>query len=390
MTEASHQMTSNPLPPARAPRGLGRHPGRGRDPDRRRARAATSPAGAAGRGRDPRPRRHARLPRQRAANAEAFFDGWFRTGDEGALEDGYLRLRGRLKEMIIRGGENISPHEIEAVLLAHPHVGEAVAFGVDDDKYGQTVAAAVVLTGAAGRRGAARARAPVAGGVQGARHDPRPRRDPEDADRQGAALAHARAPRGRRRVRFAVLGAGAIGAYVGRGARPRRRRRRPDRPRRASAGDGRARACASRARAETSRRTRRPPTTSRRSPRPTSSSSASRRTACRRWRPAIGALLRPGAAVVFAQNGIPWWYFQGVGGALGGRTLESVDPGGVVTAVDRRRSTSSAASSTARPRSSRRASSGTSRGRGSRSGRRRGERTDALPGDLARRSSPAG
>jgi acyl-CoA synthetase (AMP-forming)/AMP-acid ligase II len=63
------------------------------------------------------------------------------------LEDGYLRLRGRLKEMIIRGGENISPYEIEAVLQAHPSVAEAVAFGVDDDKYGQTVAAAVVLSG---------------------------------------------------------------------------------------------------------------------------------------------------------------------------------------------------------------------------------------------------
>jgi acyl-CoA synthetase (AMP-forming)/AMP-acid ligase II len=51
--------------------------------------------------------------------------------------------------MIIRGGENISPQEIETVLLSHPGVGEAVVFGVDDDKYGQTVAAAVVLTGSA-------------------------------------------------------------------------------------------------------------------------------------------------------------------------------------------------------------------------------------------------
>jgi oxalate---CoA ligase len=65
------------------------------------------------------------------------------------LEDGYLRLRGRLKELIIRGGENISPHEVEAVLLAHPQVAEAVAFGVADEKYGQTVAAAVVLRGEA-------------------------------------------------------------------------------------------------------------------------------------------------------------------------------------------------------------------------------------------------
>ena len=83
------------------------------------------------------------------ANSEAFFDGWFRTGDEGAIEDGYLHLRGRLKELIIRGGENISPHEVEAVLLAHPQVAEAVAFGVADPKYGQTVAAAVVLRGEA-------------------------------------------------------------------------------------------------------------------------------------------------------------------------------------------------------------------------------------------------
>ena len=51
------------------------------------------------------------------ANADAFFDGWFRTGDLGVLEDGYLRLEGRLKEMILRGGENISPSEIEEVLV---------------------------------------------------------------------------------------------------------------------------------------------------------------------------------------------------------------------------------------------------------------------------------
>ena len=51
-----------------------------------------------------------------AANAESFRDGWFRTGDRGVLEDGYLRLEGRIKEMILRGGENISPYEIESVL----------------------------------------------------------------------------------------------------------------------------------------------------------------------------------------------------------------------------------------------------------------------------------
>ena len=72
-----------------------------------------------------------------AATAEAFFGDWFRTGDRGVLRDGYLYLEGRIKEMIIRGGENISPAEIEQVLLAHPAVTDAVCFGVPDDKYGE-------------------------------------------------------------------------------------------------------------------------------------------------------------------------------------------------------------------------------------------------------------
>jgi acyl-CoA synthetase (AMP-forming)/AMP-acid ligase II len=80
------------------------------------------------------------------ATASSFRDGWFRTGDIGILDDGYLYLKGRLKEMIIRGGENISPAEIDEVLLSHPAVSEAVCFGVDDDTYGQVVEAAVVLS----------------------------------------------------------------------------------------------------------------------------------------------------------------------------------------------------------------------------------------------------
>ena len=82
------------------------------------------------------------------ANAESFFDGWFRTGDRGSIDaDGYLRLEGRLKEMILRGGENISPYEIEEVLLTHPAVTDAICFGIDDEKYGERVGAAVVLRG---------------------------------------------------------------------------------------------------------------------------------------------------------------------------------------------------------------------------------------------------
>src|SRR5439155_2941835 len=86
------------------------------------------------------------------ANEESFFDGWFRTGDRGSLDDGYLRLEGRIKEMILRGGENISPYEIEDVLKAHPAVADAVCFGVDDEKYGEKVGAAVVLSGEADER----------------------------------------------------------------------------------------------------------------------------------------------------------------------------------------------------------------------------------------------
>ena len=77
------------------------------------------------------------------ASREAFAGGWFHTGDQGYLDErGYLFLTGRLKELINRGGEKISPLEIDACLLSHPTVVEAVAFGVPDDKYGEVVHAA--------------------------------------------------------------------------------------------------------------------------------------------------------------------------------------------------------------------------------------------------------
>jgi acyl-CoA synthetase (AMP-forming)/AMP-acid ligase II len=80
------------------------------------------------------------------ANAKSFTDGWFRTGDQGYLDDtGYLCLVGRLKELINRGGEKISPVEIDQVLLSHPAVAEAVSFGVPHKSWGEEVAAAVVL-----------------------------------------------------------------------------------------------------------------------------------------------------------------------------------------------------------------------------------------------------
>lgn len=82
-----------------------------------------------------------------AANAESFIDGWFHTGDEGVLDqDNYLTVTGRIKERINRGGEKISPNEIDSCLMAHPDVAEAVSFAAPDELYGQVVACAVRLT----------------------------------------------------------------------------------------------------------------------------------------------------------------------------------------------------------------------------------------------------
>ena len=80
------------------------------------------------------------------ANAQTFVDGWFRTGDQGRLDDeGYLFINGRLKEIINRGGEKVSPPEVDQALLAHPAVAQACAFALPDSRLGETVAAAVVL-----------------------------------------------------------------------------------------------------------------------------------------------------------------------------------------------------------------------------------------------------
>ena len=80
------------------------------------------------------------------ATESAFLDQWFRTGDLGRIDsDGYIFITGRLKELIIRGGENIAPREIDDVLYKHESILEAAAVGVDDDNYGQEVVACVVI-----------------------------------------------------------------------------------------------------------------------------------------------------------------------------------------------------------------------------------------------------
>jgi malonyl-CoA/methylmalonyl-CoA synthetase len=76
-------------------------------------------------------------------------DGWFRTGDLGTLDaDGYLTISGRAKELIITGGYNVYPREVEEVLLRHPGVADAAVVGLASDRWGETVAAFVVPTDA--------------------------------------------------------------------------------------------------------------------------------------------------------------------------------------------------------------------------------------------------
>jgi acyl-CoA synthetase (AMP-forming)/AMP-acid ligase II len=143
MTEASHQIASNPMPPAaREPGSVGIATGTGIrivDQEWRDVDFGAGEVVISGPGITP-----GYLGNEQA-NAESFSQGWFRTGDRGTIEGGYLRLLGRIKEMILRGGENISPYEIEEVLGAHEAVVDAVCFGVDDEKYGQRVGAAVTL-----------------------------------------------------------------------------------------------------------------------------------------------------------------------------------------------------------------------------------------------------
>jgi oxalate---CoA ligase len=145
MTEASHQMSSNPLPPGERRAGS---VGLGTDVkiSIMDEQGGHVPPGAAGEVVIQGPNVTRGYENNAEANASSFTDGWFRTGDQGVLDArGYLTLVGRLKEMINRGGEKISPREIDEVLLAHPAVAEAVAFGIPHQTWGEEVAAAVVL-----------------------------------------------------------------------------------------------------------------------------------------------------------------------------------------------------------------------------------------------------
>lgn len=145
MTEASHQMTSNRLPPGeRYPGTVGFEAGAsvavldangGRLPEGTIGEIVVRGDGVFDGYRD-----------NDEATDAAFVDGWFRTGDLGYLRQGVLTIEGRSKEIINRGGEKISPRQIDEVLLEHPSVSQAMAFAVPDQRLGERVAAACVLT----------------------------------------------------------------------------------------------------------------------------------------------------------------------------------------------------------------------------------------------------
>jgi len=145
MTEATHQMASNPLPPAvRKPGTVGIAAG----PEVAIMSEGGSllPSGETGEIVIRGPNVTAGYENNPKANAEGFTHGWFRTGDQGVMDaDGYISITGRLKEIINRGGEKVSPREVDEILMDHPAVAQVVCFGMPHPKLGEEVAAAVVL-----------------------------------------------------------------------------------------------------------------------------------------------------------------------------------------------------------------------------------------------------
>jgi acyl-CoA synthetase (AMP-forming)/AMP-acid ligase II len=144
MTEASHQMASNPIAGSQKPGSVGLPAGLEiavmDDNGKLHERNGTGEIVIRGKsvitGYENNP----------TANADAFVNGWFRTGDQGAIDaEGYLSLTGRLKEIINRAGEKISPREVDEILMDHPAVQQVVTFAVPHPILGEEVAAAAVL-----------------------------------------------------------------------------------------------------------------------------------------------------------------------------------------------------------------------------------------------------
>lgn len=145
MTEATHQMTSNPLPPKKQKAGFVGIPSGPEvcimnEDDKILNQGKEGEVCIKGTnvtlGYENNPE----------ANKSSFSNGWFRTGDQGYFDkDGYLKISGRLKEIINKGGEKISPLEIDNVLMNHPAIEQAVCFGYNDKMLGEDIATAIIV-----------------------------------------------------------------------------------------------------------------------------------------------------------------------------------------------------------------------------------------------------
>ena len=217
MTEAASQIAANPLD-RRKPGSVGQPAGAEiaiMDSEGRRL-----PAGKRGEIALRGPTITRGYDNDAAATESAFRDGWFRTGDLGYLdEDGYLFIVGRIKDIINRGGQKVSPAEVEQALLSHPDVVEAAAFSIPHRRLGEDVAAAVVLRPDAkiSAHRPPRLRPQTPGQVQGPWSDPHCAGDPErprrkDQARRTRRRAFNNAAKGtsgtRRQVGCAPLGIG--------------------------------------------------------------------------------------------------------------------------------------------------------------------------------------
>ncbi len=145
MTEATHQMTSNPLPPKQQKAGFVGLPA-GPEVCIMNENGEVLKQGDEGEVCIKGENVTLGYDNNEEANKKSFTNGWFRTGDQGYFDkEGYLKISGRLKEIINKGGEKISPLEVDNVLMDHPFIDQAVCFGYDDKMLGENIASAIII-----------------------------------------------------------------------------------------------------------------------------------------------------------------------------------------------------------------------------------------------------
>ena len=145
MTEATHQMTSNPLPPKQQKAGFVGLPA-GPEVCIMNENGDVLKQGEEGEVCIKGENVTLGYDNNEEANKTSFTNGWFRTGDQGYFDkEGYLKISGRLKEIINKGGEKISPLEVDNVLMDHPFIDQAVCFGYDDKMLGENIASAIII-----------------------------------------------------------------------------------------------------------------------------------------------------------------------------------------------------------------------------------------------------